>query len=160
MSDMDKDGRLWLMKELYGMKTVPTHEDYNAFVKAVLICAKGDGVLTPEERNWVVGRAASYYTNAEYEVAKNYPADEDLIEVLAQAPTLNESGRRAIIYVAIQACAADREYHPDEQAKVRQMAKYLGIEEDVVNQIEEICISEAKMREKRIAVMFPEGIPY
>ncbi|MEQ9669091.1 hypothetical protein [Coleofasciculus sp. G2-EDA-02] len=62
--------------------------------------------------------------------------------------------------MAIQACSADKEYHAEEQAKVRKMAKYLGIEEDVVNQIEEICISEAKMREKRIAVMFPEGIPY
>ncbi|NER27573.1 MAG: hypothetical protein F6J89_08040 [Symploca sp. SIO1C4] len=160
MSDMDRDGRLWLMKQLYGMKTIPPAGDYNAFVKAVLICAKGDGALTPEERNWIIGRSACYYTNAEYEVAKNYPADEDLLEVLAQAPTLNESGRRVIIYVAIQACAADREYHPDERAAVSKMAKYLGIEEDVVNQIEEICISEAKMREKRITVMFPGGIPY
>ncbi|NEP52239.1 MAG: hypothetical protein F6K65_26950 [Moorea sp. SIO3C2] len=160
MSDMDRDGRLWLMKDLYGMKTVPPAQDYNAFVKAVLICAKGDGVLTPEERNWVVGRAACYYTNNEYEVAKNYPADEDLLEVLAQAPTLNQSGRRVIIYVAIQACAADGEYHPDERASVQKMAKYLGIEEDVVNQIEEYCIEEAKMREKRIALMFTEGIPY
>ncbi len=160
MSDMDRDGRLWLMKDLYGMKTVPPAQDYNAFVKAVLICAKGDGVLTPEERNWVVGRAACYYTNNEYEVAKNYPADEDLLEVLAQAPKLNQSGRRVIIYVAIQACAADGSYHPDERASVHKMAKYLGIEEDVVNQIEEYCIEEAKMREKRIALMFTEGIPY
>ena len=160
MSDMDGDGRQWLMKNLYGMKTIPPAQDYNAFVKAVLICAKGDGLLAPEERNWVVGRAACYYTNSEYEVAKNYPADEDLLEVLAQAPTLNQSGRRIIIYVAIQACAADGEYHPDEQASVRKMAKYLGIEEDVVTQIEEYCMEEAKMREKRIGLMFTEGIPY
>ena len=40
MSDMDRDGRLWMMKNLYGMKTIPPAQDYNAFVKAVLICAK------------------------------------------------------------------------------------------------------------------------
>ncbi|EGJ32092.1 MULTISPECIES: TerB family tellurite resistance protein [Moorena] len=93
-------------------------------------------------------------------MAKDYPADDDLLEVLAQAPTLDKNGRRAIIYAAIKACAADAEYHPDEQASVHKMAQYLGIEEDVVNQIEEICMSEAEMRKKRIAVMFPEGIPY
>ncbi|NES83094.1 MAG: hypothetical protein F6K10_17735 [Moorea sp. SIO2B7] len=160
MSDKDLDGRLWLYNELYGIKTIPPEQDYNALVKAVLICAKGDGVLTPEERNWVVGRSACYHSNTEYGMAKDYPADDDLLEVLAQAPTLDKNGRRAIIYAAIKACAADAEYHPDEQASVHKMAKYLGIEEDVVNQIEEICMSEAKMREKRIAVMFPEGIPY
>ena len=129
-------------------------------LKAVLICAKGDGVLAPEERNWVAGRAACYHHDSEYELAKTYQADEDLLSVLAQAPTLNKSGRRAVIYIAIQACAADGEYHPDERASVHKLAKYLGIEEDVVNQIEEICVEEAKAREKRKAVLFPEGVPY
>ena len=160
MSDMDTDRRRWLMKELYGMKTAPPDGDYEALVKAILICTKGDGVLAPEERNWLVGRAACYNTNSDYELAKTYQADEDLLQVLAQAPTLNQSGRRAVIYNAIKACAADGEYHPSEQASVQQLAKYLGIEEDVVNQIEEICTEEAKTREKRIAVLFPEGIPY
>ncbi|MGK7901841.1 MAG: TerB family tellurite resistance protein [Hormoscilla sp.] len=159
MSDMDRDAQLWTLKELYGIKSIPPAEDYETFIKAALICAKADGVLAPEERNWVVGRAATL-RNPGYELAKNYPADEDLLDVVAKSSAVDKSGRRMLIYVAIQACAADGEYHPDERAKVHKMAKALGIEEDVVNQLEELCMSEAKIREQRIGLIFPEGVPY
>ena len=159
MSDMDRDGVLWLINQLYGIKTIPPAQDYETFIKAALICAKGDGVLAPKERNWVVGRAAAL-RNPGYELAKNYPADEDLLEVISSSSTVNKTGRRLIIYVAIQASTADGHYHDEERTKILQMAKYLGIEEDVVNEIEEICIEEAKMREKRIGFLFPDGVPY
>lgn len=159
MADMDRDGILWLINELYGIKTIPPAGDYETFIKAALICAKGDGVLAPEERNWVVGRAAAL-RNPGYELAKNYQADEDLLEVISNSATVNNTGRRLIIYVAIQASAADGEYNEEERAKVQQMAKSLGVEENVVKQIEDICIEEAKMREKRIGVIFPDGVPY
>ncbi|MGK7901838.1 MAG: TerB family tellurite resistance protein [Hormoscilla sp.] len=160
MSDIEQDGSLWAYSNLYGVKTVPPDADYKTFAKAVLICAKGDGVLAPEERNWFLGRAACYGDREAYEFAKTYQADEDLLEVLAQSSMVDKNLRRIIIYVAIQTCSADGEYHPDERAKIHQMAKYLGIEENVVSQIEEFCMEEAKMREKRIGLMFPEGIPF
>ncbi|RKZ82336.1 MAG: hypothetical protein DRR19_20860 [Candidatus Parabeggiatoa sp. nov. 1] len=158
MSDIEKDGKLWILNNFYGFNSIPPDGDYEAFIKAVLICANGDGVLAPEERDWVVGRAAAF-RNAGYEVAKTYAGKEDILDVLANAPTLNK-GARMIIYVAIQACAADGEYHPDEQATVHKMAKHLGIEEDVVNQIEKMCFEEATMRERRISLLFPEGTPF
>ncbi|NEO42037.1 MAG: hypothetical protein F6J90_39235 [Moorea sp. SIOASIH] len=148
----------WIINELYGMKTIPAIEDVEAVMKAVLICAKGDGVLAPEERDWVVGRAAAYH-NPKYELAKTYEANEDLLDILNQASTIG-SDPRVIIYIAIQACAADGEYNSGEQAAVRKLAKYIGIEEDVVTQIEELYTEEAKIREKRIALLFPNGAPY
>ncbi|MGB3512897.1 MAG: hypothetical protein WBA93_27525 [Microcoleaceae cyanobacterium] len=45
MSDIEQDGKLWMMNQLYGFKAIPLDEDYETFIKAVLICAKGDGVL-------------------------------------------------------------------------------------------------------------------
>lgn len=159
MSDMQEDARLWALKEVYGMKTIPPDGDYETVVKAVLICAKGDGVLAPEERNWLVGRAAAYRMSG-YELAKTYQADEDLLEVLSQAATMDASGRRLVIYLAFQACAADGDLHPDERAQINKMASYLGVSEDVVNQIEQFCIDEAEMREKRVSLMFPQGLPY
>ena len=143
------------------MKTAPPEREFEVFTKAVLICAKGDGVLAPEERTWIAGLAACYNTkNSEYEMAKTYQGDDELLQLIAKIPAINNSGRRAVIYIAIKACAADGEYHPDERASVHKLAKYLGIEEDEVTQIEEICTEEAKIREKRIAALFPEGIPY
>ena len=60
MSDIDLDRRRWVMKELFGMKTAPPEREFEVFTKAVLICAKGDGVLAPEERTWIAGLAACY----------------------------------------------------------------------------------------------------
>ena len=159
MSDMDRDARMWIYNHIYGFNTIPPTGDAETFTKATLICAKADGVLSPEERNWVVGRAATISTSG-YELAKTYSADEELADVLANSSAIDTNGRRSIIYVAIQACSADGEYHQEEREKIHAMAKSLGMEEDVVNQIEEICIEEAKMREKRIALLFPEGAPY
>lgn len=159
MSDMDRDGALWIKNEAYGFKNLPPDGDQEAFIKSVLICAKGDGILAPEERNWLVGRAAAHH-NSGYELAKTYDADEDLIEVLGKAPTVKKSGPRAIIYAAIRACAADGEFHPEEKAQVQKLAKYMGVEEDVVNQIEQQCNKEKEVREQRLALLFPDGIPY
>ncbi|WP_019509198.1 hypothetical protein [Pleurocapsa sp. PCC 7319] len=39
------------------------------------------------------------------------------------------------------------------------MAAKLGIAEDVVQEIESICLEEAKLREKRLALMYPSGTP-
>lgn len=159
MSDMDRDAQMWILNRIYGFNTIPPTSDAETFTKATLICAKGDGVLSPKERDWVVGRAATINSSG-YELAKTYPADEELADVIANSPVINKSGRRSLIYVAIQACAADGEYHQEERDKIHRMAKSLGIQEDVVNQIEEICIEESKAREKRIALLFPEGSPY
>lgn len=159
MCNMNQDGSLWLFNQLYGMNVIPPTEAQDVFIKAVLICAKGDGVISPEERDWVVRRAAAL-RNPSYELAKTYTADEDLLEVISKSSAVDKSGRRTIIYVAIQACAADGEYNSEEREKVHQMAKFLGIEEEVVNQIEQFCAEEAKMREQRISLIFPEGVPY
>ena len=159
MSNMDQDGSLWLFNQLFGMNVIPPTEDQETFTKAVLICAKGDGIIAPEERDWVVGRAAAL-RNPSYELAKTYAADEDIVEVISKSSAVDQSGRRTLLYVAIQACAADGEYSSEEREKVHQMAKFLGVEEDVVNQIEDFCAEEAKMREKRFSLIFPDGIPY
>lgn len=158
MSNLEQDGKVWLLNHFYGVETTPPDQDYEAFIKALLICAKGDGIIEPEERNWIAGRAAVFGKTG-YELAKTYPADEDILDVLADSPIANKHSRRIILYTAIQACSADREYHEEERAAVYKMAKRLGVEEEVVKQIEQLCIEEAQSREKRISLLFPEGIP-
>lgn len=159
MSNMDRDAQLWLIDELYGIQSIPSTDDYEAFIKAALICAKGDGVLAPEERQWIVGRAAAL-RNPGYELAKTYAGDEPLSDVLAQSSVVNSNGLRMLIYVAIQACSADGEYHKSERTKIHQMAKQIGVSEEVVNQIEQFCAQESRLRQERIDLIFPDGVPY
>ena len=154
MSSIETDAALWIMDELYGIKEVPPEQDYEAFTKAVLICAKGDGTISSEERGWFAGRSAAYRNTKGYELAKIYAGDDDLQKVLAESSNVaSQKGRRIIIYVAIQTCSADGEYHPGEQQRVRQMAAQLGIEESVVEEIEKLCASEAEIRQKRLAIL-------
>ncbi|MDC0742794.1 hypothetical protein [Polyangium mundeleinium] len=42
---------------------------------------------------------------------------------------------------------------------VIRMAAKLGVSEDLVRQIEEVCIEEARLREKRLKLVYPEGAP-
>ncbi|NEP05986.1 MAG: hypothetical protein F6K25_26680 [Okeania sp. SIO2G4] len=159
MSDIEQDAKLWLHGETYGFKSLPPTKDHETIIKSVLICAKADGVLAPEERNWIVGRAAALGSNG-YELAKTYPADEDVIDVLSQASAVNNAGRRTVIYLAIKTCSADGELHPDEMAKIYKIAEKLGLEKEVVDSLKEICAEEAQVREKRIGLLFPDGAPY
>lgn len=154
MSSIKNDATLWMMDELYGIKEVPPEQDSESFTKAVLICAKGDGTISPEERAWFVRCSAAYQNPTGYELAKSYTGDDDLQTVLGGSSNVaSRKGRLIIIYVAIKTCSADVEYHPDEQKKIRQMAAQLGIKESVVREIEQLCMEEAEMRKKRLALL-------
>lgn len=159
MSDMNRDGQLWLLKELYGFEQIPPEGDYESFIKAVLVCAKGDGTLAPEERSWVAGRAAAMQ-NPGYELTRTYPADDKLLDIVGDSFVVNKNGRRMILYVALQACAADGELHPNERAQVQKLAQMLGVGDEVFAEIERQCVEEAKLREQRIRLLFPNGTPF
>jgi uncharacterized membrane protein YebE (DUF533 family) len=153
------EGLLWLFREKYTFSKLPSLEAYNGYSKSILICANGDGRLTPEERDWVVGLACAFGApDSLVEELKSYKADEDIENAIGDAPEATGS-RRYLVYDAIKACSADGEYSDKERATVTKMAAKLGISQDLVEQIEQICIEEAKLREKRVKLMYPEGAP-
>ncbi|MBD2517620.1 TerB family tellurite resistance protein [Nostoc sp. FACHB-973] len=155
----ENEGLLWLFREKYSFSKLPSFEAYDGYSKSILICANGDGTLTPEERNWVVGLLSAFgASDSLLEELKSYKADEDIEKVIGDAPEATGS-RRYLVYDAIKACSADGEYSDNERATVTKMAAKLGISEDIVKQIEEICIEEAKLRQKRLELMYPEGAP-
>ncbi|MFB2980252.1 hypothetical protein [Microseira sp. BLCC-F43] len=150
---------MWLFKEKYTFGKQPSIEAYHGYLKSVLICANGDGTLAPEERDWVVGLASAFGApDSLVEALKTYKADEDIEQVIGDAPEATGS-RRYLVYDAIKACSADGEYSDPERAKVHKMAAKLGVSQDVVQQIEEICLAEAKLWKKRQQLMYPEGAP-
>ncbi|KOP26821.1 hypothetical protein AMR41_08330 [Hapalosiphon sp. MRB220] len=155
----ENEGLLWLFREKYTFSKLPSVEAYNGYLKALLICANGDGRLAPEERDWVIGLACAFGApDSLVEKIKSYKADEDIEKAIGNAPEATGS-RRYLVYDAIKACSSDGEYSDQERATVTKMAAKLGVSQDVVEQIEEICIEEAKLREKRVKLMYPEGAP-
>ncbi|WP_445250392.1 hypothetical protein, partial [Microcoleus sp. OTE_8_concoct_300] len=121
------EGLLWLFYQRYTFRKLPNHEEYNSYIKSLLICANGDGTLAPEERDWVVGFACSLCApDSLVEELKSYKADEDIEKMISNTPIANAS-RRFLVYDAIMACSADGEYSDPERATITKMAAKLGI---------------------------------
>ena len=154
-----KKGLSWLFKEKFTFNEVPDFKSFDGYFKSLLICANGDGQLTAAERDWVIGYAAAYgASDLLIEELKSYAASEDFDQVVSQSK-ISDASRHYIIYDAIKACGADGEYSEPEQVTVIKMAAKLGISERVVNEIESIYLEEAKLFEKRLALIYPSGAP-
>ena len=153
------EGVYWLFNEKCGFKDIPGFPAFDSYMKALLICANGDNELTQAERDWVVGMASAYEAPAQLiEELKSYKADEDIDAVISRDAAANAC-RRYLVYDAIKACSADGEYSSGERKTVTKMAAKLGLDSEIVKQIEEICIEDTLLREKRLAMLFATGTP-
>ncbi|EYF05158.1 TerB family tellurite resistance protein [Chondromyces apiculatus] len=152
-------GYLWLFKDKANFGERPTDEAFEGYMKALLICANGDGTLAPEERDWAVGHAAALgASDALVDELKTYKAVDDIEQIITATHESSDS-RRYIIYDAVRVCSADGAYSDRERAMVIRMGAKLGISEELVRQIEDICLEEARLREKRLKLLYPEGPP-
>lgn len=152
----------WYYNELWGwqLDKICTGKERPTFLKALLIAANGDGILTSAERQWVIGRAAA--GGAPESLLKEleaYPANEDINDVVAGTLATNKS-KRAVIYFAIKAASSDGEYSDGEKAAVRKSATAMGISDAVVSQIEDLFAREEQLKQERIDLCFPEGNPF
>jgi len=161
-----KIGVKWYYKELWDwdLDQVSSknrdRKDHSTFLKSLLIAANGDGELTEAERKWVIGRAAaSGAPDFVLQELTDYPATEDITTVISTTSVVNKC-RRATIYFAIKAAASDGEYGEGEKATVRKMARSMDISEDIVKELEDLCREEESLKQKRIALCFPDGSPF
>ncbi|MFN6569715.1 TerB family tellurite resistance protein [Dendronalium sp. ChiSLP03b] len=160
MSDITKLGSLWIMNWFFGFNQIPTNEDSSIYMKSVLCCAKADGVLSPEEKDWALGFCASWgVEDWVIEELKAYEADDAIEEVIALSPQVSMA-QRDILFTAIKVCAADGEPHEKEKVKIRQMASILGVKEEIVEQLEQLQKEESALRHKLINLLYPRESPY
>jgi uncharacterized tellurite resistance protein B-like protein len=154
----------WIKTERYGItKTLPP-ETSVIWYKALLLCANGDGEISQEERDWVIGHATTYHpelSDSQIEELRTYNGNgsTDEIEKLVSSDPLVNKGRYVLVYEAIQAADADGEYAEEERAYIHKMAAKIGISEAKVVELEALHEEEKAFREKRIRVWHPEGIP-
>lgn len=133
--------------------------DFNAYMKSLLICAKGDGVLSEPERDWVLGYCAALGGDASLvDELTTYTADDDLEGMISQASVANV-GRGAMVFDAIRACDADGELAPGEMAAIKQAASALGLPEETVDRLRELYEQERDARNARNNLLYPNGAP-
>lgn len=161
-TDFQRKGSLWVFNRILGFTTFPNVEDSETVNKAILVCAKGDGVLDPAERDWQLGFvSACGAPESLLKKLETYEANDDLAELLANSSDrIKNLVQRDIVYQAIKASAAEGDYSEQEHEKICQMAKLLGVTSEVVEQLVELHKEEEQLREKRIKLIFPNGSPY
>ena len=157
-TDVGQLARAWLSHETWGIAP-RADADLKAIAKAVINCAQGDGELSAAERDWVVGAYAARGVPAELiDELRAYQGKDDLETLLAGVKS-RHAAPRAVIYMAIQACAADGELHALELDVIVKMGALLGVTADVVHQLKAVYDEEQAVRQKRITLAFPDGLP-
>lgn len=151
-------GLTWLYKEHLNFKSIPPANDGAlSYLKAILICVKGDGTISEAERAWVIGYAEAFGASAQnVEALKTYAGDDDLVAVTANEPAI----RRDALYDAIRASYADGELAAGERQVIERLATQLGFTADLVAQLEAIYLAECAVKEARLKLTYPQGLPY
>jgi hypothetical protein len=154
-------GSMWVLREEEGFSGLPRTSDLEIYMKSLLICANGDGRITEPEREWVLGIASAMgLPDDTVERLKGYEAEDDLNSLLAGGVETGKGAPRSLIYNAIRACMSDGELSDGELATIHQAASIMDVPEAVVGELREIVLQQAELRERRLKLVFPEGIPY
>ncbi|MGR9107574.1 MAG: TerB family tellurite resistance protein [Gammaproteobacteria bacterium] len=165
-TDYRRKGNLWVLNRILGFNTFPASDNYDAdwsaVAKAILICAKGDGVLAPAERDWQISFfSALGAPEALLKEMETYEANDDLVKILENSSDhIKNLVQKDVVYQAIKASAADDEYSELENKKICKMAELLGVTSEEVGQLVDLHKEEEQLREKRIKLIFPNGSPY
>eukprot|EP00026_Physarum_polycephalum_P018196 Phypoly_transcript_19699.p1 GENE.Phypoly_transcript_19699~~Phypoly_transcript_19699.p1 ORF type:complete len:168 (+),score=35.36 Phypoly_transcript_19699:158-661(+) len=164
MSDTVKPataGSHWVTNWIYGMDSFPSDKNLLDLIKAVFICAGGDGEVSKTERDFFFGYLDAVGIPASlHEFVKTYPAKESLEDVMKANPSaINEATKRVIIYTAIIVAGSDG-YADGEHTQIVKMAAKLGVDNSVVDQIRKQYEADQKLRQERISLLFPGEHPW
>lgn len=150
--------RAWLSRETWGIEP-RAEEELAAIAKAVMICARADGKLSPPERDWAIGACAVRGMPAEFiDELRDYQGTDDLAKVL-DGTHIGRAAARVVVYFAIQVCGADKQIDDRELGAIIKMGALLDVPEDIVRQLKAVYDEEQALREKRIKLAFPDGPP-
>jgi len=129
------------------------------YFKALLVFARGDGVLSAKERSWIVGFAALLGHSDEFlQFVHSYSADDNIYDLIEEL-SASQDAQRALLYDAICACTADG-YHAQEQQRIHQVAKTLGISDEVVERIEALVTAELALTADKREILHNNQSPF
>jgi len=158
----DKLAQGWLFHQRFGYAydKIPPGLAFEAYGKALLQCANGDGELTDDERTWVVGYFAAFDSPQEVtDTLKGFDGSGDIEATISMGNTVADVGRRWLVWDALNACGADGPLSEGERKTVRRMSAKMGISEDLVRQIEELQRQETELNQKKLDLLWPDGVP-
>ena len=156
---MDRHGTsfAWLGRETFGVPTEMavsvSAEENMAYAKALVVCAKGDGEITPDEREWLIGYSVTQGHPQEVVDAISTYDGGDSIEDLLSASANMPAYRRFLVYDALRACASDGDLAAEERQKVVAMADLMGVPGDVVDELEQLVQQNQELRRRLFGIV-------
>ena len=156
---IDEIRRNWYLRLERGFSEPVPLSIAKTYFKALLVFARGDGVLSERERSWVVGFAALLGHSDEFlQFVHSYSADDNIDELIEELNASQEA-QRALLYDAICACTADG-YHELEQQRIHRVAKSLGIPDNVIVRIEALVTSELELTAVKRQILHNNVAPF
>ena len=143
----------WLGWELFELPpdaaTAVSDEDNLLYAKALLVCASGDGEISQQERDWIVGYLTTAGDSEEVvETVRTYDGSDSLEDLFAAASSMALYGR-GMIYDALRACSSDGELSAGERERIVDAAERVGLPTSLVDELEEIVRQEEGLRKRR-----------
>ncbi len=129
----DTQTGLELLQEAWGYHPLADKGELMLYMKALLVVAGEDGLIDRAERDWVVTYAFDQgLDDAALEELRAYRGGDELAALLAQMdptalPDELLAVRRALLFDAMRAAAADGVFAAEERAAVRRVAGRMGI---------------------------------
>ncbi len=150
-------GAIWIFNYLFGFSELPDKEVDDLFNEAALLCSGGDGEVSGEELQWLLGFAAAKGADRDA-LSRLEEMSSSIDTTLINTMEIPEKLKKALIYCAISASSADGIYHVMEGEMIRKIANKMGVSDYIVEQIEDVCEREDELRLRRIQLLFPKGI--
>ncbi|MGH9226911.1 MAG: hypothetical protein ACRD2W_24710 [Acidimicrobiales bacterium] len=159
--DAREVGGLWLLREMWGFPAGVPEDERLEYLKLIMACARGDGVLSSREPDWVIGYGAACGAHqSTVDALAGYDGDEDVVAIVDRNLPAAAGWARVAVFDAIRACAADREYNGEEKQAVRRIAARLDRGEDVVAALEAVHEAEQDVKARRVGLIFGDAVPY
>jgi hypothetical protein len=127
--------------------------------KALLLFVGGNRQISTQLRDWIIGYlTAAGYSETVLEAASAYD-DRDKVEEIVNLPRI-AIAQRVLLYDALRACAmAGSRFAPEDFDPVLRSADAVGISRDVVADLHQIVIEEARLRQRRHDIVVAPTMP-
>ena len=147
--------RQYAFEVLFGFKETGSPESLEAFVKLVMSLTFADGKIAAEEMKYIIGMttAAGYPTELVEHFENLDPATIDHAELMTQLDGQDELNKKFLVYFAVHACSADREFHPREREAVYTAGQEMGLDKGMIDEIARLVARERELKQEIIQTL-------
>lgn len=163
MSDQTKqhEARRFFMEQFVGFSQVPDEKLQEIYAKAMIMCARGDGEFHDKEKAWVRGYfSATGASQRVIDLVDTYDGGTDILDVLAADERTAKMAARNLVFDALRVCEADGDLAEQERASIYRMGTRMGLSERAVSQVEAAYDVYKAALANKMAVLFPEQVPF